>query len=121
MNASAIASIKKDLFLACEEDWVALWKITWEIRNASGRNFNQEKLREITLEIVAELLASGKIEAGWPTAAGGWEPWNLSPAAVIARIEAEWDALGKDPNIGSEIVWFTTKASKVEGPPPSKP
>ena len=52
MNAETLANIRKDLLLECEEDWVALWKIIWEIHNASGRNFNQEKLRELTLGMV---------------------------------------------------------------------
>lgn len=116
MNATVLADIKKNLLLECEEDWVALWKISWEIKNASGQNFNQEKLRELTLGIVVDLLATGKIEAGWPTAEGGWEPWRLCPGAVLTRIEAEWDALGKDPNIGNEIVWFTTKPPEKDGP-----
>jgi len=107
MNEPKLTKIKKELFLECEDDWVELWWILAKLRKAYGENFNQEKMRELTLEIVADLLVSGKIEAGWPTAEGGWEPWKLSPAAVLARIEAEWDALGKDPNIGSEIVWFT--------------
>lgn len=87
----------------------ALPKITWEIRNTSGRNFDQGKTRELTLEIIGDLLASGKMESGWPTADGGWESWKLSQVAALTRIEAEWDALGKEPNIGSEIVWFTAQ------------
>jgi hypothetical protein len=110
MNSAILASVKKDILLECEEDWVALWKIVWGIRNATGRNHNPDDLRSLTLGIVADLLATGEIEAGWPTAAGGWDPWRLSPAAVLTRIEAEWDALGKNPNIGSEIVWFTTRS-----------
>lgn len=121
MNAATIANIKKELLLECEEDWVALWEITWEIRNASGPNFNQEKLRSIALEIVADLLLSGKIEAGWPTAGGDWEPWRLTPEAVLARIEGEWDALSKEPHIGSEIVWFTAKSPGMKSRPFSRP
>jgi hypothetical protein len=30
----------------------------------------------------------------------------MPPQEVIARIEAEWTGLGRDPNIG-QIVWFT--------------
>lgn len=106
MSRDNLDTITQDILRECEEDWVALWRVISDIYRVYGENLSAEKLRALTLQVVSKLFASGKVEAGWPTAAGGWEPWRLSPEAVLARIEAEWDALGEEPSIGAEIVWF---------------
>lgn len=104
--------IKQSLLAECEEDFTALWKVHWEINHALGQNFDREKAREMTMELVEFLLDSGRVEAGDPTAEGKWVPWGLSKAAAMARIESEWDSLGADPDSGTEIVWFYAPAKK---------
>lgn len=76
------------------------------MRAAYGENLSKERSRELTLMAVERLLSTGRIEAGWPTAQGEWEPWRMSTRAVLTRIESEWSALNDEPNIGAEIVWF---------------
>lgn len=57
------------------------------------------------LDILYGLLSSGLVQAGLPTLDGGFEPWPFDPEEALARIESEWQELGRDPDIG-EIVWF---------------
>jgi hypothetical protein len=89
-----------------QDDWVALWSVLSAVRAAYGENLSKERSRELTLMAVERLLSTGRIEAGWPTAQGEWEPWRMSTRAVLTRIESEWSALNDEPNIGAEIVWF---------------
>ena len=60
-------------------------------------------------QLVADLLESGQVLAGFPAADGrGFQSWELSPMQTIERINSEWDKLGREPNIG-DVVWFTAR------------
>lgn len=113
-NDDAVDMIVAGLLRECEEDWVALWVVIAAVRRTFGANIAERRLREVTLTVVDALLSSGRVEAGWPRADGGWEPWRLSRKAVLVRIEADWSALGRIPTIGSELVWFTTPTPKSQ-------
>lgn len=108
MKDARLEKIREELLLECEDDWVALWWILAKLRRAYGENYDKDKTRALALDLISELLKTGKVEAGWPTADGGWDSWKLSPDAVLTRIEADWDASDKEPAIGNEIVWLTT-------------
>jgi hypothetical protein len=108
--------LKRDILREGDEDHVGLWSIIWQIRH----ELNDEEyprreedradpgeVRSVTLRLLQDLLQDGLVKAGFPTPDGrGFEPWSLEPHEVIRRINSEWDALGREPNIG-EIVWFT--------------
>ena len=108
--------LKREVLVECEEDYVGLWSIIWRVRYAlnDGEYPPSEEdradpleVRRITLRLVQELLESGLVQAGSPTPDGrGFEPWSLGACESLARIESEWGALAREPNIG-EIVWFT--------------
>ncbi len=119
--------LKREVLRECKEDHVGLWSIIWQLRYAlNDGNYplpeedkaNPAEVRRLTLEVVRDFLESGLVHAGFPTVDGrGFTPWRLPPAEVLARINAGWDALGREPNIG-DIVWFTTTAKgdkEVEG------
>jgi hypothetical protein len=110
--------LKNQLLAECREDHVGLWSLIWQIRSAlnEGEYPVQEKdrtdpreIRHQTLELVRELLDSGLVQVGYPTPDGrSFQPWSLPSSAILERIKSEWDALGREPDIG-EIAWFTTK------------
>jgi hypothetical protein len=108
--------LKSELFEECKDDHVGLWSIIWQVRHAindgtfpgpgSDRS-DPKEVRRLSLQMARELLESGHVQAGFPTPDGrGFVPWQLSSAEVLARIEREWDSLGREPNIG-DVVWFT--------------
>jgi hypothetical protein len=91
----------------CKDDHVGLWQLVNAVQLDLGVRDRQE-IRNATLELVRDLLAKYHVRAGAP--GPDWRnfvPWELTPAEAIARICQEWDALGKDPDIG-DIAWFTT-------------
>lgn len=97
----------------CADDYTGLWLAVTELRLATGGAIDFRRI----LEILYGLLNSGMLQAGIPTADGGFEPWLLPPEEVMARIEEEWKRLGRDPDLG-EIVWFamTEKGARQARP-----
>ena len=87
-----------------QQDYVGLWQVTGTVMH-NFKLSEASKIREMTLTIVRQLLDSGLCAVD--LAPGGrCTPWSdQEPESVVRRIEAEWNALGRDPDIG-DIVWF---------------
>jgi hypothetical protein len=86
----------------CEDDYVGLWSIYRQVREAGIAD-----AKAFTLALIDFLLSARIVEAGVPDASGGFHAWNLSPDEALRRISKEWSSLGREPDIG-DIVWFTT-------------
>jgi hypothetical protein len=90
----------------CREDYVGLWQLV----NASQLDMGAagpDETRQRTLDLVRRLLSEPGIVVGHPAPDGRhFVPWNLKPDDAFDRIEREWSALGRNPDIG-EIAWFT--------------
>jgi hypothetical protein len=91
----------------CYEDHVGLWRIVNAVRFDLGST-NPSETRALTLRLVRTLLHERGMQVGQPAADGRhFIPWGLSPDQAVSRIDHEWSALGRDPNIG-EVAWFTS-------------
>lgn len=100
-----IAELEKDLLAEAAEDHRGLWVFLWPLSEEFGVEDPEER-RKIAQEMVSGLLKDGLIRAGFPTPDGtGFEPWDLSADEAIARVASEWDALGREPDIG-DVAWF---------------
>lgn len=99
-----IAGLEKSLLREAAEDHRGLWIFPWSLREEFGIEDHEER-RRITLRMVSDLLGAGLLRAGFPKGRLDFEPWTLSADEAVKRIEREWDALGREPDIG-EIVWF---------------
>jgi hypothetical protein len=100
-------ALKKTFLKECGEDFVGLWAILWKVRHLRPR-IDADEARRATLEIVQWLLASGQVIAGHPTEDSKFVPWKETPGEALERIEREWTALGREPNLG-DIVWFVQR------------
>ena len=101
ISTSAIESLVEE----CRVDHVGLWEVINAARFDLGASSPAE-IRATTIELVRSLLEHG-MHVGFPASGGkDFEPWALPTDAAIRRIEQEWSALGREPNIG-EIAWFT--------------
>ena len=96
-------------------DYVGLWSVVLLARHALGRIGDRE-LRQIVLKGVGQLLDLDEIELGFPLRDGRFLAWTYAPKDALAKIEREWEALGRDPNIG-EIVWL----NKLDAAPLQSP
>lgn len=91
----------------CHADHVGLWEIISAVRLDLGA-MNAVDVRTATLHLVRRLLSEHGMQVGHPASDGRhFIPWELPPDQALSRIEQEWSALGREPNIG-EVAWFTS-------------
>lgn len=99
--------LKAALLEECKDDHVGLWSVIFDVKT-TFKDKNPVKVKEITLQVIKDLLDAKLIVAGFPTKDGrNFEAWDYSTEEIISRISSEWDALGTEPNLG-DIVWFTS-------------
>jgi hypothetical protein len=100
--------ILESLVEECREDHVGLWRIVNAVRFDLGSR-NPSETRDLTLRLVRSLLDNPGMQVGHPTPDGRhFVVWGVSRDQAVNRIEREWTALGRDPNIG-EVAWFTSE------------
>ena len=104
-------AIRREILQEGLHDHIGLWSLLWHFQDLPDSALRRRK----TMALVETLLGQGWFEAGFPTSDGrGFEPWSSALDVSIARVDKEWDALGREPNIG-EIVWFNlTPAGETE-------
>ena|SRR5258708_7413272 len=91
----------------CHTDHVGLWEIVDAVRVDIGST-NATETRALTLRLVRRLLSECGMQVGHPAPDGRhFVSWDLSPDDAVSRIEKEWSALTREPNIG-EVAWFTS-------------
>jgi hypothetical protein len=99
--------VLESLVEECHEDHVGLWRIVNAVRFDLGST-DPSQTRAATLRLVRSLLQERGMQVGHPAPDGRhFVPWNLPPDQAVSRIDREWSALGRDPNIG-EVAWFTS-------------
>src|SRR5258708_4524257 len=90
----------------CREDHVGLWRIANAARRILGESTTVQR-RALGLSLARRLLENGML-VGQPTEDGRhFVSWDLPIDAALQRLEREWTALGRDPDIG-EVAWFTS-------------
>jgi hypothetical protein len=95
---SIIADFEKETAV----DLIGLWQLIGAVK----RNLEGEHLQRLTLDLSTQMLSRGFLVGDMSSSGTTLEPWpDQRPAHVAARIEAEWNALGREPNIG-DIAWF---------------
>jgi hypothetical protein len=97
--------VLESLVEECHQDHVGLWEVVHAARLDLGA-LTPAETQATTLRLVQGLLDRG-MYVGFPAPDGkGFVPWDLSAEGAVRRIELEWCALGREPNIG-EVAWFT--------------
>lgn len=103
------ASIIADLEKAAAIDFIGLWELIHAMKENLEKNRGDD-LQRLTLDRLKRMLFRG-FRVGYLSSSGGTlEPWpDQQPAHVVARIKAEWNALGHEPTTG-DIAWFDFKS-----------
>ncbi len=104
-NMHPLDRIRQDLLAEGREDYVGLWEVVWRLKRSKPMPESDE-IRELALEIFRPLLREGLMEPGVLQPNGGFLAWTCTPDEALARIDAEWRALGQDPYIG-QVGHFT--------------
>ena len=95
------------------EDEIGLWQV---VAAAQRLKLKGKDLREFVIHVVREMLARG-FRPGMhdPNDDFRLAPWpERDHDSIIRRIEAEWDALGRDPSI-ADIAWFNRPGGASAG------
>jgi hypothetical protein len=103
-----ISTVVRALVSESRVDHVGLWEPVIRMRGLGLAD--DAPIMRMTLGMLLPLLSTGQIQAGqFAVNSDEFQIWEMEPKDVIARIEREWKALGRDPGPG-DIVWF------VDGP-----
>src|SRR4051812_43005508 len=101
-----LEAMKRDLLAEARDDHVGLWSVIRYVEDEFPKE-SEEKIRQITLDILHDLLESGQIEAGFPDTNGvDFHPWPFRADVVMEQIKKQWPANGTRPKVG-EVAWFT--------------
>jgi hypothetical protein len=99
--------VLESLVEECQDDHVGLWRIVNAVRFDLGAT-NPRETQVLTLRLVRRLLGERGMLVGHPAPDGRhFLAWNLPLDQALRRIEQEWSALGREPDIG-EVAWFTS-------------
>jgi hypothetical protein len=107
-NEHSVRDVTRILCEEAQTDTVGLWAVLWEVKQAMA-SASPGEIRRTTLAAVRDALAGGHVVAGQfvdqDAETVAFSPWNVSVDEVLTRIDHEWGALGREPNLG-DIVWF---------------
>lgn len=115
--------IIKRIQAEAQYDCRALWKIISYAACDTGKDENYDEddptiphpnsimdaaiIKTKTLSLVRDLLNTQCIVAGNLANEGqDIDPWPEDVEAVVSRIDREWTALGKEPDMKNDLVWF---------------
>jgi hypothetical protein len=106
--------IVAQLLAECDEDHVGLWELVNAVQLDLGIR-DPATVRAATLDLVRSLLEHPRMEIGVPTPDGRhFAAWDVSSDEAVEAIRQQWEALGRDPDIG-EIAWFSM-GNPTQGP-----
>lgn len=93
-----------EILLSGLDDWIQASEVDSVARTVGGAATEAE-VQQLSLEIIRKVIKDGLMEVGDVTAQG-FHAWDLSADDALERIEREWKALGRNPNLG-EICWLS--------------
>jgi len=106
VSSDLLGHVKDQVLEVGKDDYVGLWQVLSLVHQA-WPSVDDRAARQLTQQIIKELLDSKSVAAGFPAMRGaGFEPWDGPTETILARISDEWDRLASEPNIG-EVVWLT--------------
>lgn len=99
-----ITGVEQEILLEGLEDYIGLWEVIAAVREELPEK-EKPLIRRSVMEIISNLLKRGLMRAGVPTRDGGFTASDEGIDELLARIECEWDELGREPDVW-DIIWF---------------
>lgn len=93
----------EELLIRGADDWVMAADVAWLARSVGGAGTDQEVMN-LSIQTIREVVAEGLMELGDVTD-GGFLEWDLPPEASIEKVERDWTALGRHPDLG-DVCWL---------------
>jgi hypothetical protein len=89
-------------------DMLQLDEMAFVAQRHLGGSPSEDEIMRATTEVISELVGSGYAIVGDVVKDEGLlcvQSWRLDAAETIKRVEDEWRALGRMPNLG-EVCWL---------------
>lgn len=110
---ATLDDVKRNLVAEAAEDFLGFWLVLAFVQDDLGLR-EAPADRELTLEIVRDLLTDGLLVAGFPIDEGPeFDAWDLPADQAMARIEEAWSRLDHEPFTG-DVAWFVATAKGEE-------
>jgi hypothetical protein len=99
-----------DLLVRGCDDWVDACEVASVAIEVGGAKAESD-IRELSLELIRNVVQQGLMELGDVDVAGEWESkegfrkWDLPIQESVNRVEREWNALGRNPTLW-EVCWL---------------
>jgi hypothetical protein len=108
IDPAKIDEIRRALVEEARTDTVGLWAVLWQVKQEMPV-LTPDEAKRVTLTVIREALLEERIASGnfvdQDEDTQAFVVWPSSVEETIARIDREWTALGRDPNLG-EVAWF---------------
>lgn len=101
-------SLERDILARASCDWVPVIEVLDAARETGLTDL--ESLRDLSIGLIARLIAQGHLVPGEMTEAG-FSRWELSPGEAIVRIALEWAAQDSPLVIPGAVAWLDTTPS----------
>lgn len=108
IERETMEQIRRVLVEEAQTDALGLWSVLWQVKEDLP-SLTPDEARQATLTVIREALAGNQILPGefvdHDEDTSAFVAWPLSADEAVRRIEREWAALGREPNLG-DVVWF---------------
>jgi hypothetical protein len=105
VQEEAFEEVRAATLSMLSDDFVGVWQIPWAIARLYPR-MRENLVRTLTLQVVEDLMTARMMRAGRLIESGRrFVDMGLSANQVAELIAAEWDRLGRAPDVG-EVIWF---------------
>jgi hypothetical protein len=111
VQPDALSPIQRGILAEGTRDYVDLRLVAADVARTE-KLVDPEEMRRRTLDALRPLLEAGWIQAGHTPGGRHFKPWDLSPGSMLARIDEEWSALGREINVWDIVLFVTTPEGK---------
>jgi hypothetical protein len=101
-----LSPLERGLLVEGLEDYIGLWQFVRHLTRQEPP-LSDDQVRDATVASVRRLVEGGLMTPGHLVGDGGFAPWEEEGAAAVPRIEREWAALGRPP----DICWFSNTSA----------
>jgi hypothetical protein len=92
-----------ELLLRGADDWVMAADVAWVVKSVCGP-MTEEGLVDTSVNLIRTVIDQGLMKVG-DVSDGGFFEWDLSTKETVERVERQWKALGRQPDLG-EVCWL---------------
>jgi len=99
-----LESCVRDLLKRGVGDWIQAAEVASVAKSIGGASTDTE-IRALAVALVRKVLEDGLMAIG-DLRRDGFQSWNVPVREAVSRVDRDWTALGRSPNIG-DLFWLS--------------